>query len=193
MLLTCGVFGLVTLGPGRLLIPLSVLTYWHLLSWAFWAMFYFSAAYLATLLWQRQRILIYHCSVETFLPKLIERTQQADPAARYDGNVLFLPELGVQCSIDATAGDLLMLQATEAKRNPLRWELFHAGVATLCRELGSPPLQDIAVKRNRGAWFRGVFWGLLGVVCLVVAAVSVVSEAPELLRSFQDHWLPGTL
>ncbi len=178
MFLACALFGLVTLGPGRLLIPLSVLTYWHLLSWAFWAMFYFSAAYLTALFWQRPGLVIYHCPAEPFISKLVERTRQADPAAHKDGNVLFLPELGVQCSIERTAGQTGILRDTEAARNALRWRFFYDGVVVLCRE--------IDVRAGRIAWY----WGFLGLACLAVVAVSIFCEAPKLLESFVDHWMP---
>ncbi len=182
MLLACGLFGLVTLGPGRLLIPISVLTYWHLLSWFFWAMFYFSAAYLATVVCRRHRLVIYHSPANQLIDKLVERTQQADPAARHVGNVLILPELGIQCTIEKGAsarvtGQTVILRDTEVQRNPLRWELFRSGVAVLCH--------DLPVTVGRGAWF----WGLLGGVCLAGVVASLIFQTPELIQTFDDYWL----
>ena len=177
MLLACGLFGLVTLGPGRLLIPLNILTFWGLSIWVFWTMFYFAAAYLLTLLRSRRKIVVYHYPVALFLPRLFELGRQFDPQARLDGNVLTLPGLGVQCSITADALDgHLVLLATGLGQGRHRWFYFQRGLAALCRSTPVPV--------NRLAFF----WAGLALVVLALAAWRLASDAPVLLESFLDHW-----
>jgi hypothetical protein len=77
-LLAWGLFGLVSLGPGRLIIPLYVFTAWGIFTWIFWLGFYFVATLLLARPF-RNRLVVYHCQRELVLPAFFTLTRQIDP------------------------------------------------------------------------------------------------------------------
>jgi hypothetical protein len=122
MLLSCGLFGLITLGPGRLLIPMNVLTFWGSTVWLFWTAFYFAVAHLIAHQLPK-RIIVYGSSFNVFVPKLIELAKEIDSQVRFEGNVLFLPDAGIQCSIHG-GFFYLILTATEPHLAESKWQLL---------------------------------------------------------------------
>ena len=177
MLLAGGLFGLMTFGPGRLLIPLNILTFWHIFAWGFWTLFYFLLAYMVTQYRRHRKTVIYHCPIPVFVPKLFELGCRFDPAARLDGNVLFLPGLGVQCTIngDLYGGHIILLE-TGSFQDRLRWLQFQRGVRSLCRTLPIPTFLP-----GNALFFTG-----LG--CLFFTGGLYFADFPRLLEVFADYW-----
>jgi hypothetical protein len=173
MFLSSGLFGLLTLGPGRLLIPIGVLAFWGWFVWLFWAAFYFSIAYLIA---QQltQRIVIYHCPFAVFVPKLIEHIQELDQQFRFEGNVLFLPDFGIQCTITGDAQHLV-LKSTGFNQDSLKWRLFEQNVAAVCFPL-----------RNSSKTMA-IVWGIFFLILLAIACFSV-RDIPVLVEVFFDYW-----
>jgi hypothetical protein len=177
MFLSCGLFGLLTLGPGRLLIPVGVMTFWGWSIWLFWTAFYFSMAYLFA---QKlsQRIVIYHCPSDIFVPKLIEYAQKLDPQTRFEGNVLFLPDFGIQCTVMGdTWGQHLVLKPTGNNQDSLKWQVFEQNTVTACALLQNPS--------SRKAVFVGIFFFIL---LLLTITGFVVYEVSTLVDIFFDYW-----
>jgi hypothetical protein len=177
MLLSCGLFGLFTLGPGRLLIPIDVMAFWGWSIWLFWTAFYFSAAYLIA---QKlsQRIVIYHCPPDIFVPKLIEYAQKLDPKTRFEGNVLFLPDFGIQCTVMGNAwGQHLILKPTGDNQDVLKWRLFEQNTVTACASLQNPS--------SKKAVLVGIFFFIL---LLLTIAGFIVYETSALVDIFFDYW-----
>jgi hypothetical protein len=177
MFLSCGLFGLFTLGPGRLFIPIEVMTFWGWSIWLFWTAFYFSAAYLIA---QKlsQRMVIYHCPFDLFVPKLIEHAQKLDPKTSFEGNVLFLPDFGIQCAVVGNAwGKILVLKPTGNGQNVLKWQLFEQNTIAVCKTFQNPvPPKAILVEIS--------FFSLL----LLTFTGFVVYELSTLLDLFWDYW-----
>jgi hypothetical protein len=177
MFLSCGLFGLFTLGPGRLLIPIDVLAFWGWSIWLFWTAFYFSAAYLIA---QKlsQRIIIYHCPSDIFVPKLIEHAQKLDPKTHFEGNVLFLPDFGIQCTIlKDTWGQHLVMKPTGYDQDVLKWRLFEQNTVTVCMSLQNPFSKKTIV-------YSTFFFVLL----LLTIAGFVIYEISALVDTFIDCW-----
>jgi hypothetical protein len=177
MFLSIGLFGLFTLGPGRLVIPISVITFWGCLIWLFWAAFYFSIAYLLT---QQltQRIVIYHCPLNIFIPKLIEIAQKLDQQSRIEGNVLFLPDFGIQCTITGhNRGHYLLLQATGYDQDNLKWRLLQQIMATACSSFQNPV--------NKTAILLGFF---ILILLLLIIVGFIVYDVSVLVNVFFDYW-----
>jgi hypothetical protein len=177
MLLSCGLFGLCSLGPGRLLIPINVMAFWGWSIWLFWTAFYFSTAYLFA---QRlsQRIIVYHCTPDIFVPKLIEYAQKLDTKTHFEGNVLFLPDFGIQCTLIGGAwGQLLVLKPTGYHQDVLKWQLFEQNTVTACASLQNPP--------NRKAILTGIFFFSL---LLLTITGFVVYEVSGLVDVFFDYF-----
>jgi hypothetical protein len=177
MFLSCGLFGLFTLGPGRLLIPIEIMNFWGCSIWLFWTAFYFSAAYLVA---QKlaQRIVIYHCPFDIFVSKLIERAQKLDSKTSFEGNVLFLPDFGIQCAVIAnTWWQILVLKPTGNDQNVVKWQLFEQNVIAVCKTFQNPS--------GKKAILVGIFFFIL---LLLIFTGFVVYEIPVLVDLFLDYW-----
>lgn len=174
--LAVGLFGLITLGPGRLLVPMGVLGFWGWGTWIFWTAFYFIIVYLiAERL--RNRIVVYHASLSRMLPELRERGTRLDPQFRMNGNVLHLPGLGVQCSfLESVTGGCIVFQGTSPFQNHVGWQLFERELVDLCRNMEG--------KSKKGA----CLWGIAGIVLLSTAGAMLALHFSELVELCKDYW-----
>ena len=177
-LLAWGLFGLITFGPGRLVIPLYVFTAWGFYTWIFWVGFYF----LVTVALARQfknRLVIYHCRRELVLPAFFTLARQVDPKTEWGGHVLSLHGLGVQWSVTSNrfGGHLLFIPTDPFMKSP-HLEMLQEQLTDLCRTQVMP--------KTKICWF----WGLLtlGLLCLAVGLL--IKDFPVLVQQFNDHWMP---
>jgi hypothetical protein len=158
MLLAWGLFGFVSLGPGRLIIPLYVFTAWGIYTWIFWLGFYFVVS-LALARWFKNRLVVYHCQRELILPVFFTLAQQIDPKTEWSGNVLSLHGLGVQWSVthDRFGGHLLFVPTNPSVQNP-HLEMLQGQLTNLCRTLVMP--------KRKIRWF----WSILTfcLLCLMI-------------------------
>jgi len=175
-LLAWGLFGLMTLGPGRLIIPLYVFTTWGVFTWVFWVSFYF----LVTTALARQfrnRLVIYHCPREQVLPPFFTLARQIDPKTEWAGNVLSLHGLGVQWSVtsDRFGGHLLFILTNPSQKNPHQ-AMLQEQLTTLCRTLIMP--------KSNIRWF----WSILtfGLLCLAIGLL--IKDFTVLVQQFGDYW-----
>jgi hypothetical protein len=167
LFLSCGLFGLFTLGPGRLIIPITILSFWGWSVWVFWIIFYFSAVYLIS---QRipQRIIIYNCSFTVFVSLLMQHLQKIDPNAHFEGDVLFSPKLNIQCAItENTLGYALTLISTKNTQDRLNWKNFKQVVITTCSLIQNPS----SIKLVFTAFFFFSLW-LLSIAGFAYCALS---------------------
>ena len=177
-LLAWGLFGLITFGPGRLIIPLYVFTAWGVYTWIFWVGFYF----LVTVALARQfknRIVIYHCRRELVLPAFFTLARQIDPKTEWSGHVLSLHGLGVQWSVtgDRFGGHLLFRPTNPFMKSP-HLEMLQEQLTNLCRTLVMP--------KNKIRWLLGLL--TFGLLCLAVGLL--IKDFPMLVQQFNDHWMP---
>jgi hypothetical protein len=177
MLLSCGLFGLFTLGPGRLLIPIGVMTFWGWSIWLFWTAFYFSTAYLFAQQLS-QRIVIYHCPYNVFASGIIEHVQKLDQRSRFEGNVLFLPDFGIQCTITGNNwGQHLVLKATGYGQDILKWQLLEQSTTATCSSFQNPS--------NK----KAILWGIFFFILLLLTIVGfVIHDIFVLVNVFFDYW-----
>ena len=176
-LLAWGLFGLITLGPGRLIIPLYVFTAWGVFTWIFWVGFYF----LATVAFARQfknRLVVYHCQRELVLPAFFTLVRQIDPKTEWSGHVLSLHGLGVQWTVtsDRFGGHLLFTPTDQSLKNPHQ-EMLQDQLTTLCRTLTMP--------KRKIRWF----WGILAFVLLCLVLGLFLSDVSVMMQQFGDYWL----
>ena len=146
-LLAWGLFGLITLGPGRLIIPLYVFTAWGIYTWIFWFGFYLATVYFLSLPF-KNRLIVYHCRRELVLPAFFTLCRQIDPKAEWSGNVLSLHGLGVQWSVitGRYGGYLLFIPTNPYQKNPHR-EMLQEQLTTLCRTLTICSLKNKSTER----------------------------------------------
>jgi len=176
-LLAWGLFGLITLGPGRLVIPLYVFAAWGIYTWFFWLGFYFVVARTLALQF-KNRLVVYHCRRELVLPAFFSLAREIDPKTEWSANVLSLHGLGVQWSVvsDRYGRHLLFLPTDPHQKNPNR-EMLQKQLTNLCRTLVMP--------KSRIRWF----WGILtfGLFCLVIGLL--IRDFLVLFLQFNDYWL----
>jgi hypothetical protein len=160
--------GLMFVGPLELFRPEAATREFGNYIWLFLLLFYWLWLLLLVLL-SRPRLVIYNISAEELHPLLAEAAGQLDPDARWAGNHLSLPRLGVQLHIDSL--DLMRnvsLVASGGRQNIDGWR-------RLAREL-SNSLQPIRVKSNPRAI------GLLAVsLILLTTSVTYMLARPEAL------------
>ena len=175
-LLAWGLFGLITLGPGRLVIPLYVFAAWGSYTWIFWFGFYFAVTHLLALQF-RNRFVVYHCQRQLVLPAFFTLARQIDPKTEWSGNVLSLHGLGVQWSVtsDRYGGHLLFVPTNPFEKNPHQ-DRLQVQFSDMC--------QTLAMPKGRIRWL----WGILtfGLFCFVIGLFLL--DFPMLVQQFGDRW-----
>jgi hypothetical protein len=156
MALGIALSGLILVGPLELLRPEAATRSFGNFIWLFLVLFYWLWLVLVVLL-SRPRLVIYNISAEELHSILAEAAARLDPAARWAGNQLSLPGLGVQLHLDSL--DLMRnvsLVSSGSRQNIDGWR-------RLAREL-SPALRAIRVKSNpRAIGFLAVSLALLAI------------------------------
>jgi hypothetical protein len=177
LLLAWGLFGLISFGPGRLMVPLYVFTAWGIFTWLFWLGFYFVVA--LTLARQfKNRLVVYHCRRELVLPAFFTLAQRIDPKTEWSGNVLSLHGLGVQWSVthDRFGGHILFSPTNPSVSNP-NGEMLQTQLTNLCQTLETP--------QSRLRWFwLGITGALSGFVIN-----RFYWDCSLMVQQFCDHWL----
>jgi len=92
--------GLVFVGPLELFRPEAATTQFGNYVWLFLLVFYWLGLLLAVLL-ARPRLVIYNIRIDELHPVLAEVASRLDPSARWGGNNLTLPGLGIELHLDS--------------------------------------------------------------------------------------------
>ena len=176
-LLSWGLFGLITLGPGRLLIPLYVFSAWGVYTWIFWLGLYFAATHFLAMKFSN-RLVVYHCQRELVMPAFFTLARNIDSKTEWSGHVLSLHGLGVQWSVISNkwGGCLVFVPTNPYQKNP-HLEMLQEQLTTLCRTLIMP--------KKSSRWLWGTF--TIGLLCLIIGLL--IRDVPLLLQQFSDHWI----
>lgn len=168
------VSGLVFVGPLELFRPEAATRSFGGFIWMFLLLFYWLALLLTVLL-TRPRLVVYNTRIEELHPILAEVASRLDPAARWAGNQLAMPTLGVQLHFDSV--DLMRnvsLVASGPRQNLDSWR-------RIAREL-STVLVRVRVRPNpRAIGFLAVSVGLV-----VVAIWQLVAHAEAATATLHD-------
>ncbi|MEN1678319.1 MAG: hypothetical protein AAGJ46_01915 [Planctomycetota bacterium] len=92
--------GFVFVGPIELFRPQDLTGELGNGVWLFWVVFYWTSVALAVLV-IRPRLVVYNASLEQLRPVVAEAAGQVDPDARWAGDSLVLPRLGVQAHLES--------------------------------------------------------------------------------------------
>jgi hypothetical protein len=92
--------GLVAIGPMELLMPVAAANQFGPYVWLLLATLYLLGVVLGVLL-MRPRLVIYNCTLDQLRPALAETVAELDHDARWAGECLSLPQLGVQLYVQA--------------------------------------------------------------------------------------------
>lgn len=159
------VSGLMIVGPIELFVPVeTMLTFGHYVPylWAVLILLYVLCLVLA-LLMSRPRLVIYNVSTAELRPTLADVASQLDDDARWAGDSLVLPNVGVRLHIDSIAS---MRNVSLVSSGP---EQDHLGWRRLEQAL-SASLARLEVSRNPRSLSLVTAGALLGVGLLLVIA-----------------------
>ena len=147
------VAGLVAVGPIELFFPHAAAAHFGPLVWMFLAAFYVLCLVLILLL-LRPRLVIYNVSTDELRPILADLVPQLDADARWAGDGLSLPNLGVQLHLE----NLAMLRnvslvATGARQSYLGWKRLETALRTALAAAEVP--RNVRAARVLGAVLLG--------------------------------------
>ncbi len=92
--------GLILVGPIELFRPKEASAEFGSYVWLFLLAFYWLSVWLAVLL-AKPRLVIYNVSIDELRPVLAETARTIDPQARWAGDSLALPTLGIQLHLES--------------------------------------------------------------------------------------------
>jgi len=121
--------GLVMVGPMELCFPESAAL--HLLGPWVWGLLLslYGLCVVLVLLTMRPRLVVYNISMEELRRVLAEVVAELDAEARWAGDGLSLPHLGVQLHLDKAGMRNVSLVASGPHQNYLGWHKLHRAVA----------------------------------------------------------------
>jgi len=169
--------GFAIIGPLELFMPEPAAT---VFGWMVWGplLILYGLAVLMLILGQRPRLVIYNMTVDELRPLLAQAVSGLDGQARWAGDNLVMPQLGVQLHVDPVESlRNVSLVATGERQNLAGWQRLTAAL--------NQALKRSQVGRNpRGLAFVGV--GLLMFTAaygwLVLDPGQVAQRMVELLR-----------
>ncbi len=166
--------GLVFVGPIEMFRPEAATAELGNYIWPVMIVFYALLLLLAVLL-VRPRLVAYNIAPDELHPVLAETAARLDPEARWAGNHLSLPHLGVQLHLDSF--DLMRnvsLVASGGRQNIDGWR-------RLSREL-SIALGAVRVKMN----LRAIGFLLAAAVLFAVSVGQMLNHPVELAQAFRE-------
>ncbi len=170
--LATGVSGLVMIGPVQLFTPPELLVRLGPYYWLLLLLLYASSVSL-WILFLRPRLVIYNIGGEEIRQLVSRIALQMDPASRWAGHTLEMPQAGL----------LIKLASTAAFRNAtLSAESDYINIASwrrLTAELAAA-LHQARVARNP----RGITLGIVGLVILVTLIIRCTRDLNEVTEGF---------
>jgi hypothetical protein len=166
--------GLMIVGPLELFRPDAATREFGNYIWLCLILFYWLCLLLVVLL-ARPRLVVYNISTEELHPVVAEAAGRLDPEARWAGNHLTLPKLGVQLHLDSF--DVMRnvsLVSSGSQQNIDGWR-------RLAREL-SRSLAPIRVKRNS----RAIGLLLVSIVLLATSVTQLLNNPTETLEAMRE-------
>jgi hypothetical protein len=168
------VTGLIFIGPLELFRPLAATRTFGNYIWLFLVLFYWLWLVLSVLL-ARPRLVIYNITADELHPVLAEVAARLDPAARWAGNNLSLPALGVQLHLDSL--DLMRNVALIASGGRQSLD----GWRRLASDLGRS-LRTVRVKSNPHA----ISFFVVSLALLAICVAHLLIHPAELLQAMNE-------
>ena len=176
--LALAVSGLLIVGPVELFFPEGVLVRLGRSAGALLLGFYialYGLSLVLVLLMLRPRLVIYNIAADQLCPILAETVEQLDPAARWAGDSLALPTLGVQLHVDSHAAMRnVSLISAGPHQDYAGWRRLESALAAA--------LARVEVKRNP----RGVSLISTGGFILGWLAVVIVRDPQAIAHTLFD-------
>ncbi|WP_425618223.1 hypothetical protein NA78x_001924 [Anatilimnocola sp. NA78] len=139
MALGIAIVGFVIVGPMELFLPEAAAANLHIWAWAMLVTLYLLSLVLLVLL-MRPRLVIYNITGEQLRPVLSDVVTDLDPEARWAGDALSLPELGVQLHLEPTSMfKNVQLIAAGPQQNLAGWRRLEMELDRAFRKLDGAP------------------------------------------------------
>lgn len=169
--------GMVLIGPAELFRPEAASPEFGRFYWLFLLVAYWLAVWLAVLL-LRPRLSVYNISRAELRPVLAEAAREVDAQARWAGDSLALPTLGVQLHLECFEAMRHVSLASSGSAQDLDgWRRLSAAVYD--------KLEDLPVRPNPRS--AGIF---LLAALLLTAVISTLLAAPgQVAQSFDEMFL----
>lgn len=153
--------GLFVVGPLELFIPQAAADRFGPHVWSLLLMLYTLCVTLLVLV-ERPRLVVYNLTLAQLRPVLASLVTQLDPDARWAGNSLLLPTLGIDLHLDASrACGTVSLVAIDSTQSYRGWLRFEAALATALDEVEvrRSPLGPLLIA-TAGALLVSIVWQL---------------------------------
>ena len=174
LLLGISVFGLVLVGPLELLLPESTAFRFGGYAWVMLGSFYLLTLILATMM-GRPSIVIYNSDLETVRPALSQAIRNLDEQARWSGDSVSLPQVGIQLYADRYAIlRNVQLKSVGGEQSLPAWGKLEKELRS---EIG-------LVKSERNTC--GLMFVMLASVLMSVALMTYLRDQGEIARMFEE-------
>ena len=171
--LALGISGLVVIGPMELFFPELAVERFGGYVWLLLLGFYALLVVLLMLV-VRPRLVIYNMTVEQLRPTLANVVSDLDPDARWAGECLVLPRLGVQLHVEPfLAMRNVQLVSSGPHQSFAGWRRLERGLVKGLKGISSSP---------NPYGFSLVFFGLLMVALITFSVVSDAGAVAQTLR-----------
>jgi hypothetical protein len=166
--------GLVLVGPIELFRPEDASAQFGSYVWLFLLVFYWLCVWLAVLV-AKPRLVVYNVREEQLRPIVAEVARKLDPQARWAGDSVALPKLGVQLHLECF--EIMRhssLVATGIKQNMAGWLQLSAELRT-----------QLATLRV-GANPRSVGLTLLAILLLAISVTNMLAQPHEVAHAMKE-------
>jgi len=168
--------GLAIVGPIELFMPEAAAIRFGNYVWVFLLVFYWLCLSLIVLL-ARPRIVVYNVTVEELRPVLAGVVGPLDADARWAGDALTLPSLGMQLHMDVfSMMRCVSLVASGAQQNLPNWRRLETQLAAA--------LAKLPVRRNR----RGAVMVALAALLALAALTHLLANPRAVAQSMNELW-----
>jgi hypothetical protein len=166
--------GVVLVGPIELFRPEAASADFGGYVWIFLLVFYWLWVWLAVLV-ARPRLVVYNISAEELRPVLAEAARQVDSQARWAGDSLMLPTLGVALHMESF--DVMRhasLKSSGGKQNLLGWRKLSAELRN--------QLATIRVSRNP----RSLGFTLVALALIAASIVHMLNDPQDVAQAMEE-------
>jgi len=158
--------GFVIVGPMELFFPNAAAARFGPFVWVLLIALY-GLCLVGSLLMLRPRLIVYNISLDQLRPVLAEVVAQFDEEARWAGDSLFLPGLGVQLHLDHVPGlRNVSLKSVGTAQDYVHWKRLEVALAHA--------LGQVEVRRNP----RAISLLTAGVLCIALLVLAIARD-PE--------------
>lgn len=171
-----GLSGFLVAGPMELLLPESTAERLgsHVYVWGLMLALY-GLGLILLVLSGRPRLIIYNARQEQLRPLLAEVAHQLDPDARWAGNCLWLPRIGVQLHLEpARLMRLVQLVSAGNRQNLLGWRMLEEAL-----------VQRLQGEESRPNPIGGMMVGI-AVALTTYLGVRMVSHSAEVAQAVRE-------